>query len=696
MPATPETVSPRAAQVRLDTSLTAFIGAALVLVVGLSVTLCGMLWNRNRVIAAAHLRLDAQMERLQRDIAQRFIQPVYGLKGARGTIAALHGNVDRAAFRSYVESRDLPNEFPGVRGFGFAPMVKRDQLEAFIAAQRADGAPQFNVRTSGQAPDLYVIAHVEPLSQNYPAWGFDLGSEAIRRRAIEQAIDTGDATLSAPVPLVQDRHHGPGFLTLVPVFRAGSDPVNIAQRRQALLGLLYAPLVAEEILSGLTESLAEPVDFRLVVDDGDGTEDLLLDSATGIQALNARPQARPGFAERMVAGERRLQIGGRAFRLEAAQSLVYEHTVIDAAGWGLGLTGSALTVLLAFTAWLLLAGRERAQALADAMTIDLQRLAMDQEAMLDNDLVGIAKLRHRHIVWKNRALDRIFGYGADELLGQPARLFYLDDEAYTQIGHTAYPTLSAGGHYRCQLQMRRKDGSQVWIDLNGVALPGGVNEDLSLWLMVDITQSKAYEQSVEQAAFHDPLTGLPNRILLGDRLQHALAAAQRQDHGVAVAYLDLDGFKKINDTHGHEAGDEVLKTVAQQLTEGIRASDTAARLGGDEFVLVLSPVSGRVESQAILERVLRRLMQPITLSSGTVVQVGSSIGVAHYPADASQADPLMSLADQAMYESKRGGRCRIRLLNGGAPPVIVDLRDRADESPGDAPHVQRAGSSTRA
>ena len=652
----------------------AVVGALLVLLAGLALTLSAMLWNRNRVVAEAHRLLDAQMERLERDIVQRFVQPVYGLKGARGAIAALGGRVDRQSFRAYVQSRDLPREFPGVRGFGFVPRVQRADLPAFIAAERANGAPQFTVRSRGDAPDLFVVSHIEPLSQNYPAWGFDLGSEAVRRRAIERAIATGEATLSAPVPLVQDRAHGPGMLLLVPVFRDGADPVDAAQRRQALLGLLYAPLVAQEILNGLKEGLAAaPMDFRLLVDDHTATEDLLLDSSTGIQPLDAAPSSRPDFDVRVVTAERRLEIAGRTFRLEAALTTAYERAVIDAAGWGPGLIGVLLTALLAATTYLLAAGRARAQALADAMTEDLRRLTLDQQAMLDADVIAIAKLRGRRIVWKNRALEQLFGYGTDEMLGLAVRELYVDEDTFAALGRNAYPVLSRGGHYRSQLQMRRKDGSLVWVDLNGVALPGERDVDTTLWMMADITQSKAHEARVERAAFHDALTGLPNRVLLADRLRQAMAVAQRQSQKMAVAYLDLDGFKAVNDAHGHDAGDEVLQVVAQRLSSGIRGSDTAARLGGDEFVVLLTPLPAAVDSRPACERLLRAILAPVRLSSGVTVQVGSSFGVAHYPLDGVDAEVLMSRADQTMFESKRAGRCRIRWLNGALPPDDLDL-----------------------
>nr|WP_297524129.1 CHASE domain-containing protein [uncultured Roseateles sp.] len=683
-----------------DLPMPAVVGALLVLLAGLALTLSAMLWNRNRVAAEGHRVLEAQVERLQRDIVQRFMQPVYGLKGARGTIAALHGRVDRHAFRAYVQSRDLPREFPGVRGFGFVPRVMRGDLPAFIAAERADGAPQFAVRSfSDTAPDLFVVAHIEPLSQNYAAWGFDIGSEATRRRAIEQAIATGEATLSAPVPLVQDRARGPGLLLLVPVFRDGADPTTPEQRRQALLGVLYAPLVAQEILHGLKEGLAAaPIDFRLLIEDPTldaghlAVEDLLLDSVAGIQPLHTPPTARAGFDTRMVANEQAVEIAGRTFRLEAALTTAYERTVIDAAGWGPGLLGLVLTTLLAATTYLLAAGRARAQALADAMTEDLRRVTLDQQAMLDTEVIAMAKLRGRRIVWKNGALERLFGYGKDGMLGLPVRELYVDEDSFLALGRNAYPVLRRGGHYRSQLQMRRKDGSLVWVDLNGVALPGERDEETTLWMMVDITQSKAYEARVERAAFHDALTGLPNRVLLADRLRQAMAAAQRQQQAVAVAYLDLDGFKAVNDAHGHDAGDEVLKAVAQRLTEAIRATDTAARLGGDEFVVLLTPLPAPEAGRATCERLLRAILEPVRLSSGRTVQVGSSIGVAHYPLDGVDAEVLMSRADQTMYECKRAGRCRIRWLNGALPPDEIDLS--ALRQPSAAPAGPVAGTGT--
>jgi diguanylate cyclase (GGDEF)-like protein/PAS domain S-box-containing protein len=287
----------------------------------------------------------------------------------------------------------------------------------------------------------------------------------------------------------------------------------------------------------------------------------------------------------------------------------------------------------------------------------LARITRQQQAMLDNDLVGIVKLRNLHSVWKNRALTRIFGYSDEELVGQPSRMLYPSEEAYAQLGREAYPVLRAGGVYRAQIQMRHKDGRLIWIDLSGTLLDAANDE--SMWLMVDITQMKTYQQHVEQLAFHDALTGLPNRLLLADRLQQAIHGAEREGGLLALCFVDLDGFKAVNDEHGHDAGDLLLKEIGRRLLQGLRSNDTVARLGGDEFVLLLASAAGREEALAIAQRMLQGIQQPVALTPQTRVSVAASLGVAMFPEHGRRAEQLMAAADQAMFEAKRAGRGRV-------------------------------------
>lgn len=152
---------------------------------------------------------------------------------------------------------------------------------------------------------------------------------------------------------------------------------------------------------------------------------------------------------------------------------------------------------------------------------------------------------------------------------------------------------------------------------------------------------------------------MPNRLLLADRVGQAVASAMRQGHLVAIAYLDLDGFKAVNDTYGHEAGDQLLKEIARRVVGDVRAGDTVARIGGDEFVLVLGGLADVSQCNPVLERILNSIAQPVRVNGGVEASVSGSIGVAVAPPDGTEPRDLMAAADRAMYNAKRAGKGRI-------------------------------------
>ena len=163
------------------------------------------------------------------------------------------------------------------------------------------------------------------------------------------------------------------------------------------------------------------------------------------------------------------------------------------------------------------------------------------------------------------------------------------------------------------------------------------------------------EEASRHAAFHDSLTSLPNRALFIDRLEHGLAQARRHGWKLAVMFLDLDGFKKINDTHGHDAGDQVLKSIATRLTEITRDDDTVSRHGGDEFIYLLTEVKGERELTAIAEKILAAIQQPCDVGAGEsafAANVSASVGIAVFPKDGDTAQALIARADKAMYRAK--------------------------------------------
>jgi diguanylate cyclase (GGDEF)-like protein len=286
----------------------------------------------------------------------------------------------------------------------------------------------------------------------------------------------------------------------------------------------------------------------------------------------------------------------------------------------------------------------------------IAELVQQQELMLNNDLVGMVRLINRVAVWSNKALWQIFGYGEREFDGLPSRVLYFDDASYEGVGTEGYAALNAGGRYRTQIRMRRKDGSPVWIDLSGTL----VSEHESLWMFVDISAMKGKEERLEQLAHHDPLTGLPNRGQFTDRLRQLLVEGARDSRALtAVCCLDLDGFKAVNDRFGHSAGDQVLVEVSRRLLACVRAGDMVTRFGGDEFAITLVDMQNHAQVEAILQRVLVSIREPIAIGGETAL-VRASIGVVYAPEHGAETNGLMQRADEAMYRAKRDGKDCIR------------------------------------
>lgn len=208
------------------------------------------------------------------------------------------------------------------------------------------------------------------------------------------------------------------------------------------------------------------------------------------------------------------------------------------------------------------------------------------------------------------------------------------------------------------------------MDLNGVR----VSEHGRFWIAVDATAAHAAHDQLRHAASHDPLTLLPNRVLLLERLSERLADARRGGEQVAVCYLDLDGFKAVNDQHGHDAGDALLVEVARRMASQLRPVDTVARMGGDEFVVLLGPSNG-LSWPAVLGRLTAAIGAPIRLANGQGVTVGVSMGLAASEGGTDTPSELLSRADQAMLEAKRQGKGRLKshvsLASGGCPKFCV-------------------------
>jgi diguanylate cyclase (GGDEF)-like protein/PAS domain S-box-containing protein len=267
------------------------------------------------------------------------------------------------------------------------------------------------------------------------------------------------------------------------------------------------------------------------------------------------------------------------------------------------------------------------------------------------------------IVDVNDAFCRTTGYSRSEVLGKNPAMLGSDrhDKSYYKA---MWRTLREKGHLHGEFWNRHKNGKDyaVLMNISVVRDAQGTTRQY-VALFSDITVIKEHQQQLEHIAHFDSLTGLPNRILLSDRLKQAMAQAQRRSQRLAVAFLDLDGFKAVNDTHGHEAGDHLLVSLGQRMKQALRDGDTLARLGGDEFVVVLSDLDSIEASAPILNRLLAAVARPVLLGDASL-QVSGSLGLTFFPQSKEvDADQLLRQADQAMYQAKLSGKNRFHLFD---------------------------------
>jgi diguanylate cyclase (GGDEF)-like protein/PAS domain S-box-containing protein len=279
------------------------------------------------------------------------------------------------------------------------------------------------------------------------------------------------------------------------------------------------------------------------------------------------------------------------------------------------------------------------------------------------------------IIAVNRSFSRLTGYGAEEALGQTPS-FLKSGRHGPEFYRAMWTSLNTRGEWSGEVWDRRKDGSHYpkWLDINVVR--DGENGPVSHFLAFfnDLSASKVAEERIRLLAYHDPLTGLPNRLLLTDRLAHALAAARRRQGHVGVLFIDLDRFKNINDSLGHAVGDKLLWEIAHRLNTCVREEDTVSRLGGDEFVIVLENQQDHEAIAAIANKIHKAFERPI-LVDNRMLHASASIGIAVYPNDGENAEILMQNADTAMYQAKTLGRNNYQFF---APFMNAHVRERLD------------------
>lgn len=301
----------------------------------------------------------------------------------------------------------------------------------------------------------------------------------------------------------------------------------------------------------------------------------------------------------------------------------------------------------------------------------LRTLERSVEASNNGVLIADASLPDHPIVYCNQAFHKITGYTPEEILGRNCRLLQGEGTDSHTVA-TVRRHLAEQREVHVTLRNYRKDGTAFWNDLHisPVRDRGGKLTHF-VGLLNDISERIAHEEQLTYNASHDQLTGLPNRSMLEDRLTHDFSLAKRHDYRVAVLFVDLDDFKPVNDTLGHDLGDQVLVEVALRLKRGLRATDTVARLGGDEFVVVLPDVPSEQEALTKAETLLSSLARPYQIA-GHEIYLTASIGIALSNESTVCPHELIRHADMAMYQAKQKGHNNCQFFTRDITQVLSD------------------------
>ncbi|MES0872569.1 bifunctional diguanylate cyclase/phosphodiesterase [Sinimarinibacterium thermocellulolyticum] len=586
--------------------------------------------------------------RLQAQLRDRLLAYEQVLS-AGASFLAVSEAVGREDWQRFMRGFDIPRQFPGLDAVAYADWLPAHAVAAYVARQRA-ATPDFTVWPSGSGAQSAIVRLIAPVDEaRRRVFGYDLYTSPLRAEAMQRARDEGRAVMSGRVVLASalpgDRT--PSVLLFVPVYAGGAVPPTVTERRSSLVGFVYAAIRMPDLIGGLSD--VRTPGLHLYLTEGDGTK--LHGDAPPEQVVFRETQD--------------FEVYGRVWTFGlAADRHVGPHRR-SAAPYVFG-----GVLLLSLMLWWVrrTSGQSeaRAQVLARQMTEALRASEAAHRAIVESSIEGILTIDpHGTVLSFNRAAERMFGYRADEVIGRNVSM--LMPERFRARHDALVANFQRGGSrnivgLRREVIGLRRDGEEF-----PMSLAISVVEDESpvqrlVGVIADITESKRQEQRIRRLADHDALTQLPNRSLLQDRLDVAITQAARERRMIGVMMIDLDQFKRINDSLGHEIGDRVLLMVAARLCSRVRDCDTVARMGGDEFVVLVDGVTDGDAIARIAGSILAAFETPM-LIDGHELHVGASVGVSCYPNDGDDVATLLRNADAAMYDAKASGRGHYRMFS---------------------------------
>jgi diguanylate cyclase (GGDEF)-like protein/PAS domain S-box-containing protein len=605
------------------------------------------------------------------------------LQNATDTVNGVAGifnadnTISREQFRLYYATlRREDDNLKGIQGIGFSRFIQADDWQRLIAGVRAEGFQDFRIRPAGPRPIGSSIVVLEPFDlRNQRAFGFDMYSESTRRQAMDSAAQSGLPAMSRPVRLMQERSTGvqPGVLIYVPVYRRGTlmTPRSPQEYGSTLLGWAFAPIRVGDLVDSALGSVSNPdlADSAVLVHDADSPTEasLIFDNK---QLLSHHNLTDPQYQQIEVAGRTWL-IGIQLSRRLVGPNGYSSQLVVVL------LLGTLFSTLAAQVASTLVGNHfSTREALDQAERANRERALANTVFETSPQAIVVTDPRGC-VLSANQSFSRITGYSTPEILGRSLSLLKSgrhDRSYYDDL----WKQVNERGHWQGEIWNRLHDGE---IRPHELSITAVRDQELRVThyvgMLQDISDRHQAQEVIRHRALHDELTGLPARALLLERINSALEQAQQVCGHVGLLFLDLNGFKPVNDQHGHAIGDRLLQRVAQRLRESLRREDLVARLGGDEFV-VLVPQPGDLEEMLTCARKVKAVIRGCRDDFEVPIAIDASIGIALSPDHGISSRQLLKAADEAMYRGKQG--------EGGGIAVSA-------EGTGDAPSINLLGKS---